>query len=68
MKVYITLKNSFRSKESARKIKVKYLDIDVHSLYNMIIGKFIFSQLGATLSMLYLCMKYSLLNRRVMVI
>lgn len=44
-----------------KELKVMYLVIDAPSSYNMIIGQPTFNQLSATLSTMYLCMKYMLL-------
>lgn len=65
VKGYITLKTIFGGRESARMINLRYLIIDTHSSYNMIIGLSAFNQLGASLSILYICMKYPLSDGRV---
>lgn len=49
-------------------IKVKYLMVDVISSYNIIMGQPTVNLLEASLSTLYLSMKYSLPNARVGII
>lgn len=46
-------------------MKVKYLFIEAPSSYNLIIGRPTSNRMGATISTLYLCMKYMLPNGRV---
>lgn len=65
VKGYITLRITFGEQDQAKEIKVKYLVIDAPSLYNVIIWRPTFNQMGATLSTLYLCIKYPLLDGRV---
>lgn len=62
MKGYLTLRISFREKDHYKEITVKYLVIDTHPSYNMIIWWLAFNWLWANLSTLYLCMKYQLPN------
>lgn len=57
IKGYVTLKITFGAKENAKKIKVRYLVINVLSSYSMTIGRSAFNQLGATLSTLNICIK-----------
>lgn len=68
VKCYITLKIMFRVEEHVRKIKVRCFVIYVLSSRNMIIGKPTFNKLGATISTLYMHMKYPLPDGRVGVI
>lgn len=64
-----SLKNHYTSTTRDKTMfKVRYLVIDAFSSYNMITGWHAFIQLGATLSALYLFMKYLLLDGQVEVI
>lgn len=68
VKGYIILNTIFGEQGKAKEIKVRYLFIDTHSSYNMIIGRPTFNLMGSILSTLYLCMKYPFSDGRVGVI
>lgn len=55
-------------KKKSKDIRVRYLVMDSPSSYYMIIGCSTFNQLGAILSILYLCIKYMFSYRQVGVI
>lgn len=62
------MKMTFRLGEQTKHTKVNYFVIEALYSYNIIIWRLAFNHLVATLSTLYLCMKYSLSNGRVRVI
>lgn len=62
VKGYTTLQTLFVLRENAKMIKVRYLIVDTPSSYNIIIGLHALNLLGASLSTLYLSMKYLLPN------
>lgn len=68
VKGYITLKTIFGVGEQAKQVKGGYMVIDAHSSNNIIIERPTFNQLSASLSTIYLCMKYPLSDRWVGVI
>lgn len=65
MKAYIMLRTTFGVGVKAKEIKIKYLVIDAPSSYIMIIWRLTFNHLGAALSILYLCMKYTLSDGKI---
>ncbi|WJX68249.1 hypothetical protein P8452_52637 [Trifolium repens] len=63
---YTTLLTTFGDEENAKTIKVRYLVVKTpFTSYNIIIGKPAFNTLEATLSTLYLSIKYPLDNGKV---
>lgn len=58
----------FGVEENLKIVKVRYLIIYTFSLYNIIIGSSTFNLLGVSLSTLYLCMKYLLLNGNICIV
>lgn len=62
MKGYIILDIVFGLNGNVKMIKVTYLVINAHLSFNIIIGRYAFNLVGDTL---YLCMKYSLLDKRI---
>ncbi|MCI20528.1 hypothetical protein A2U01_0041690, partial [Trifolium medium] len=63
---HTTLLTTFGEREDAKTVKVRYLVVKTpFNSYNIIIGRPAFNALGATMSTLYLSMKYPLDNGRV---
>ena len=54
--------------ENSKMIKVGYLVADILSLYNITVGRPALNLSGATLSTLYLSMKYMLPNEQVIIV
>lgn len=68
VKGYIMLNTTFSVGEKIKEIKARCLVIDASFYYNKIIGYPTFNQLAIALSTLYLCMKFHLLDMRVIII
>lgn len=58
--IHFPVITTFDSKDNVKSIKVRYLIVNVASPYNIIIGRPSFNALEATLSTLYLTLKYPL--------
>ena len=64
VKGYITLKIMFKLEENANMIKVRYHLVDANFSYNIIMGWHSFNLMEASISIMYMCMKYLLPNKR----
>lgn len=65
---YVELRTTFGDGRHAKTLQVRYMVINAHTSYNMIIGRLTLICLGAVVSTLYLTMKYPLDGRAVGVI
>lgn len=62
---HLPIMTTFGSRDHAKSIQVRYVIINVASPYNIIIGRPLLNALKATLSILYLTLKYPLEDGRV---